>query len=102
MTTTEKPRRNLIFAIAIGIGLIGVLIAWYFEHVPNIAESRIFFWWFVFNIGGVIIGFIFSPNGHEMNLPAYYIATFAQWFVVFLLVFRIWRKRKSAGQIKTK
>ena len=51
MTITEKPRRNLIFALAVAIGLISILIAWYFEHIPNIAESRTLFWWFVFNIG---------------------------------------------------
>ncbi len=94
MTITEKKRRNLILALAVGIGLIGVLIAWHFQHTLYNAESRAEFWWFVFNICPVIIGFITS-NLHEMNIPAYYIATFVQWFLVPLLVFRIWRKRES-------
>ena len=94
MTINEKPRRHLIFALAVGIGLIGVLIAWYFEHMPNIAESKTLYWWTLFNAGGFIIGFI-TGNMHDMNRPAYYIATFAQWFLITLLVFRIIRKRKQ-------
>ena len=95
MTINNKSSRKFIFTFAVGIGLLSVFIAWYFEHTPNIAESKTLYWWTLFNAGGYIIGFI-SGNMHNMNLPAYFIATFAQWFLLALLAFRIIRKRKQA------
>jgi hypothetical protein len=98
MTITEKLRRNLILALAVGIGLIGVLIAWHFQHTLYNAESRAEFWWFVFNICPVIIGFI-TNNLHEMNIPAYYIATFVQWFLVPLLSLEFGENEKVRSRL---
>ena len=93
MNISEKIRQNLIYPLSVGIGLVGVLIEWYFEHMPNIAESKIASWWFLFNLGGIMIGLTTGGSVCVVHPTAYYIGTFLQWFLITLLVSRIIRKR---------